>query len=71
MHEVPAKAKCDRWTDGQTDNRQSEPYVPLCIAGPTTKIPKTRPASYLTFLIKIIVSPAGNTVIVNYTQQLV
>ena len=25
----------DTWTDGQTDDGQSDPYVPLCFAGDT------------------------------------
>ena len=44
MYVSPAKhsyvwlpRKCDRWTDrqmdGQTDDGQSDPYVPLCFAG--------------------------------------
>ena len=26
---------CDYWTDTQTDDGQSDPYVPLCFAGDT------------------------------------
>ena len=45
MHVSPAKhshawlpRKCDYWTDGRTDAGQSDPYVPLCFAGDTTKL---------------------------------
>ena len=33
--------RTDRWTDRQTDARQSDPYVPLCFAGNTIKQYKT------------------------------
>ena len=29
--------KCDYQTDGQTDPRHSDPYVPLCLTGNTKK----------------------------------
>ena len=34
---LPRKCDCrtDRWTDGQTEAGQSDPYVPLCFAGDT------------------------------------
>ena len=46
MHVSPAKHRCvwlprkcdyrtDRQTDGRTDARQSDPYMPLCFAGDT------------------------------------
>ena len=38
MHVSPAKhsfGKCDRRTDRQTDDGQSDPYVSLCFAGDT------------------------------------
>ena len=52
MHVSPAKhsyvwlpRKCDYRTDRQTDARQSDPYVPLCFAGDTTR--KTTLSNYL------------------------
>ena len=43
---VPAKAKYDRWTDGQSDPYNVCHYVALCLAGAT----KWSEKKYLAFL---------------------